>query len=122
MNMDIYLLGFQTLIRRFDKILLYGAGKIGRLVWDDLKQRDMGDKVIGFAVSEMSAGQNEIEGKRIQPIREYMADSRTLVLITARWDYQAAMIKEAKNAGFQQINVIDFRLEQILRRENGEQE
>ncbi len=122
MNADMYLLGFQTLIHSCERILLYGAGKIGRLVWNYLKRQGMSDKVIGFAVSEAAAGQEKIEEKGIRLICEYRADSRTLVLITARWDYQKTMIKKAEEAGFQKIDVIDFRLEQMLRRQQDEWE
>lgn len=118
MNADIYFLGLETMLQRCDRILLYGAGKIGRTVWEYLKRRSMEDKVIGFAVSEITACQKEIEGKRIRQICEYNADDRTLVLVTARWDYQKAMRKAAEEAGFQRIEVIDFRLEQMLRRED----
>ena len=120
MNADMYLLGFQTLLHNCERILLYGAGKIGRLVWEYLKRKDMSDRVIGFAVSEVTSEQEKIEGKGIRPIREYRADDKTLVLITARWDYQETMIKKAEEAGFRRIDVIDFRLEQMLQHQKDE--
>lgn len=117
MDSDIYLVGFQALVQSYRRILLYGAGKIGRLVWDYLKRLDMSDRVTGFAVSDVVDSQEEIEGKRIRQIFRYVADESTLVLITARYDYQPSMIKNAEKVGFQRIKVIDFRLEQMLRRE-----
>lgn len=120
MNSDMYLLGFQTLLHSCERILLYGAGKIGRLVWEYLKRQNMSDRVIGFAVSEVTSKQEKIEGKGVRPIREYRADDNTLVLITARWDYQETMIKKAEEAGFRRIDVIDFRLEQMLQHQKDE--
>ena len=76
----------------------------------------MGGKVIGFATSENNTHPTEIEGVKIKGIREYTSNDAILVLITARWDYQDVMIDNAKKAGFQKIEVIDFRLEQILMR------
>lgn len=114
-NADLYLLGFWTQVQNSERILLYGAGKIGRLVWEYLKRENLSGRVVGFAVSETAVSGEEIDGKKIQSIREYKADSGTLVLITARWDYQAAMIEAAKEAGFQKIELIDFRLEQMIR-------
>lgn len=115
MNASIYELGFETLLRGYDKILLYGAGKIGRIVWNYLKRKGMGDKVIGFAVSEQAANCERIEGVEVKIIYEYMVDDTVLVLITARWDYQDAMVKKAERVGFQNIETVDFRLEQLLK-------
>ena len=116
MSASIYELGFESLVRGNKKIILYGAGKIGRIVWNYLKQKGMGGKVIGFATSENNTHPTEIEGVKIKGIREYTSNDAILVLITARWDYQDVMIDNAKKAGFQKIEVIDFRLEQILMR------
>lgn len=114
-NAVIYELGFQTLVGSCEKVLLYGAGKIGRTVWNYLKKKGMSKKVIGFAVSEKTADCSEIDGIKIKLIYEYKADDRTLVLITARWDYQKTMEINARNAGFQKIEAVDFRLEQSIR-------
>lgn len=114
MNTPLYKLGFQTLIQCYDEILLYGAGKIGRIVWNYLKRNGMEKKVIGFAVSGNPADDEKIENMCVKSIKEYEASNEILVLITARWDYQDAMIRNAKRMGFQKIEVIDFRLEQLL--------
>lgn len=115
MNASIYELGFEALLRNYDKLLLYGAGKIGRIVWNYLKQKGMSEKVIGFAVSDQSVDCERIEGVEVKVIYDYMVDDTVLVLITARWDYQDAMVKKAERAGFQNIETVDFRLEQLLK-------
>lgn len=115
MNASIYEFGFEALLRNYDKLLLYGAGKIGRIVWNYLKQKGMSEKVIGFAVSDQSVDCERIEGVEVKVIYDYMVDDTVLVLITARWDYQDAMVKKAERAGFQNIETVDFRLEQLLK-------
>lgn len=115
MNADIYELGFETLICNYERVILYGAGKIGRIVWNYFKQKNVSKKVLGFAVSEKNTNsEDKIEGIEIRKINEYKADDNTLVLITARWDYQTDMIKCAKEAGFNRIKAVDFRLEQSI--------
>lgn len=116
MNAAIYELGFWTLICRTEKIILYGAGKIGTIVWNYLKLKGMSEKVVGFAVSDKAAdNKNVLDGLRVQQINEYEIDGKILVLITARWDFQTDMIDRAHSAGFGNIEVIDFRLEQCIR-------
>lgn len=115
-NESIYELGFEYLVRNSEKILLYGAGKIGRIVWNYLKQNGMSEKVIGFAISEKNMKTKNIEGVKVKGIREYVGNDMVLVLITARGDYQDAMVANAREAGFGKIETIDFRLEQILMR------
>lgn len=114
MNAGIYELGFQTLIRSYNELIIYGAGKIGRIVWNYLKKKSMHAKVIGFAVSERPSDYEEIDGIRVRRIDEYKATDDILVLISARWDYQDAMVNNAQNAGFRNIEAIDFRLERII--------
>lgn len=111
---NIYLLGFQELLKRHSKIILYGAGKIGRLVYKYIATQKLDSHIFSFAVSQTDSNYL-IEGIPLRNIDDLADEKEALVLITARKDYQMDMIYKAKTLGFDNIEVVDFRLEQILR-------
>lgn len=47
-----------------NKIIIYGAGMVGKLVAKVLNMEGLGDRIIGFAVSDGQISEKEIWGDR----------------------------------------------------------
>ena len=77
---SLELLGFEELVKRYNRIILYGAGVIGNKVLCWLDERGLQDRVIGFAVSHKELVHNE---KKIKFIGDYSVESGLLVVISA---------------------------------------
>ncbi len=111
---NIYLRGFDDMLASFSKIILYGAGKIGRKLHRYVNLKGYGNKVQYFTVSDKGAEEQYIDGTPVKRIDEVEVEDDILVLITARRDYQENMLLNARKCGFKNIEVIDLRLEQII--------
>ena len=74
----------------------------------------MQDKVVCFAVSEKREQGDLLEQTPVRSILEVEPEKDMLLLISARRDFQEAMLVLAKQQGFSNIEMIDFRLEQII--------
>lgn len=110
----MYLAGFETTLCQAEQIVLYGAGKIGRMLLRYLEYKGLLQKVRCLAVTDASGVYTEIEGIPVRCIEEVQCHPGTLLLISARRDYQESMYDKAVQVGFDWIEMIDFRLEQII--------
>lgn len=110
----MYFKGFNAMIYEAESIVLYGAGKIGRMLLAYLKKIGMVHKVKCFAVSEVQKNDEMIEGIPIMGIDTVEKTKDQLVFISARRDYQNTMLEKAKNQKFERIELIDFRLERLI--------
>ncbi len=111
---NIYLRGFNNLLTSFEYVVLYGAGKIGRKIYRYMEKMGLSHKVIFFAVSEKNGDDNFVENIPVKVIEDIKNEEGLLVLISARRDFQENMLSKAKMLGFKNIEVIDFRLEQMV--------
>lgn len=114
---NIYLRGFKDLLASFENIVLYGAGKIGRKIYQYIEKIGYGHKVICFAVSEMKEDNIFIHNIPVIEVAEVKTGESTLVIISARRDYQEDMLSKTRKLGFKNIEVVDFRLEQMITRQ-----
>ena len=85
----------------FSKIIIYGAGVKGKLVFQSLYALNISQKFLGFAVSDKK-DIKDCYTKTIDEYRDYFTDA--LVIIAAKNNYQEEMTKKCEELGF--INVI----------------
>lgn len=111
---NIYLRGFNDLLDSFDNIVLYGAGRMGRKVYQYIKEKGYDSKVLCFAVSKKNIDNEHVGNVLVKEISEVRNEERTLVIVSARRDYQEDMLRKAKNLGFENIEIIDLRMEKII--------
>lgn len=111
----LLLLGFKALIREEKKIVIYGAGKIGKLVYDFLKMNHFHNKVLSFVITA-NGEVEEIDGKPVTCISEYFLSKNVLLLIAANIMFQEDMIQTAYANGFWNIEVINSELECSLKK------
>lgn len=111
---NIYLRGFNDLLTSFESVVLYGAGKIGRKIYRYMANMGIGHKITCFAVTEKNGEDKFIENIPVKLIDDIENEDGMLVLISARRDFQENMLSKAKMLGFKNIEIIDFRLEQMV--------
>lgn len=110
----LYKMGFDQLLEKSINIVIYGAGKIGHKVYRYIGKMGLQDKVQCFAVSKKKDCIEEYDGVLIKEIEEIKEKNNVLVLISARSDYQESMLKNTKQMGFLDVEVIDDKLEKII--------
>lgn len=82
-------------VAKFDRVVIYGAGKIGRKVLDILEKADMQDKVICFAVSDIENAPdkvNDICVKSIDEISQEYEEALFLLAVSDRFLYELEQV------------------------------
>ena len=103
-------LGFWERVKESGAIVIYGAGKIGRMVYHFLKKNGLSGKVSAFAVTG-SAGTGEIEGVPVREIGDSVLPRDALLLVAANAGFQSDMLQAAYRNGFHNLEVINRNLE-----------
>ena len=101
---------FIDAIKPSDRIVIYGAGKIGERLLSDIKDRAV---VEGFGVTKMSDGDCKrtiTADNRSYPVREIGSYERdkTVVIASKIAEYREQMKTTAKMLGFTDIRLIPF--------------
>lgn len=109
-NNELVMQGFDVTIARYNKIILYGAGKIGVKVYSYIKYKKLLEKVIGYGVS-LYEPERFINDIPVRCIKEYCPSEDTLVIISVMENYHNDMYNNAVDVGFTNIIVIDFAIE-----------
>ncbi len=93
----------------YSSIILYGAGKVGQDIKNDLMEAGCDKSKISFAVSDMGTNPVSIEGIRVQPLEEYrLLKDDAVVIITVKEASQYELLQNLKNMGFKNvISLID---------------
>lgn len=103
-------------MKEYKEIIVYGAGKVGKSVYDVIEQR-CPEKFIGFAVSD-SAPKGTARGKEIYCIDKFLDKKKcALIVIAGLSNISGQMEKKAKELGFSNRLIIE---EEILDVENFE--
>lgn len=123
MNIDLYIEGWKTKITSADKIVLYGAGDIGELVYKYLKKYNQEDKVVAFAVSNKVHNEDVKVGKPIWSLEElrekYYKDS-LLVIISVDSRLNNVLYENCINNNINNVIKLDNRIIHYLRRDTKE--
>lgn len=109
---QVYIRGFEEIIKNNKSVFIYGAGKVGKSVYEYFRKMGIQEKVKGFIVSEKKfvSDSNDI---KIITIAE-LKDKNAVILLCARKDYQEEMYLEAKKNGFYNIVPINYQLENYI--------
>ena len=62
-NFLIYMRGFKNVLQESSGIIIYGAGKMGKLVRRYMEKEGLGKLLLGFAVSEVAEGCIDSSGR-----------------------------------------------------------
>lgn len=98
-------------IRKYDKIIIYGAGMVGQLVWRWLKNNKVDNKVYSFAVTYMGDNFSEFEGvpvKEISELEQFKANS--LVIVATLENAHEDIAKTLETLGFEHIFLVERKL------------
>ena len=111
---EMYLNGFTNMVRDAEEVILYGAGKIGRAVFQYLEQVGLKEKVFCFAVTHIEK-EDKVCDIPIYAIEELQDKKDELVIITASAANQKEMFVKIVNMGYKNIKKIDYVLEEAIK-------
>lgn len=98
-------------LNKYDKLVIYGAGNIGRLTLERLLTKYK-IKVIGFAVTSIEGNDSFIEGIEVREIKYYLdKKDEILVIVSVAEKYQAQIINLLKNLGYKNFIISPIALE-----------
>lgn len=106
----IPLLGLRERVREAEAVVIYGAGKVGTLVYRFLKRNSLSKKVRVFAVTD-GADNRKIDGIPVVNLADKCLPSEALLLIAAGLRFQWDMLQAAQENGFYDMEVISRELE-----------
>lgn len=110
------LLGLRERVREAENVVIYGAGKVGALVYRFLKRNRLSDRVKAFAVTDGADGR-KIDGIPVVNLDDSRFSGEELLLISAGLRFQWDMLQVANRNGFHDIEVINLELELQLEAE-----
>lgn len=111
---NLYLNGFYNVIKSSNGVILYGAGKVGKKVYQYLSKVGLGNKIKFFSVSEEIKVPNNVFNIPVWSIYNLLEYKHYLILITARKNYQNQMELLLKNLGFVNYELVDYQLERMI--------
>lgn len=112
-NDRILLAGLEKVVQESNGVVLYGAGKVGKLVQRYLYEKQLGNKIICFAVSSVSNKEKEINGILVKSVMEAVICGR-LILLTAGGAAQKEMEGVLLKLQISHYEKIDRYMEQAL--------
>ncbi len=114
-NFLIYMRGFKNVLQESSGIIIYGAGKMGKLVRRYMEKEGLGKLLLGFAVSEVSLGKECAGEGIVRGIYDeaWPRDALTVVAVFSE-SSREEMAVMAKAAGFNDILLMDTYLLRIL--------
>lgn len=91
-------------LKQYNRIIIYGAGSVGRKMLCALEESNLADSVICFAVTDMENNLGEYNGvkvERINELLEYRENATVLVAVTEQ--YRGEIEDNLKRLGFRHI-------------------
>lgn len=113
LNADLKLEGLLRLIEKSNRILLYGAGKVGTKMYHFLKIMGMEKKIAGYAVSDAVEPYILVDGLYVRNIADYESSAVDLLILSAT-AYHPQMAKTARELGYKNIRAINYQMEQMI--------
>lgn len=91
------------LLMPYEKVLIYGAGVIGKRIFDELDALNQ-QKVIGFAVTDTKENDSSYKGMPVRCIEEFVEEKDTLAVVIAVTEkYREEIREKLVNLGFARI-------------------
>lgn len=103
-------------ILKYKKIIIYGAGRVGHIVYEYLKTvNDI--EIINFAVSDMVKKEELVDNVVIKSIYDlFMYSEEALIILAACSNFHAEMLKILNELNFKNIYIIDFKIFSCFKR------
>lgn len=106
LNLQIYIKGFFDLIDEYDKIIIFGAGIIGKKVAQELTINNK--EIYCFAVSSIINNPKTLFGVDVQCIDDLIKHrNNSIVLVAVREQYQHDVINKLKELNFENVILVD---------------
>lgn len=97
--------GIERTLTESDNVIIYGAGKYGHAVYENIKGVA---NVLCFAVSEVNSARNMVEGLEVHCIDELLEYKDTSVVVVAvRKELQEQIVKRLYTLGFGKVLIVD---------------
>lgn len=107
-NNQLAKIGFFAAVQKENPALIYGAGKVGRLVAEKLVSAGIEKKELVFAVTDAKSCDREVDGISVWQIDEAVKDRKDrLVLVAVKGEKQIAMLNHLKYLGCKNIIIMD---------------
>ena len=111
-------LGFDQLLKQYDYVYIYGAGKVAAKVYRYMDMIGEAPRIKAFLVTDQDTNR-EYMNKKVVSIQdnsvvEDIVDNNTLVIVAVQRKYHEEMVRELKQRGIKEYQLIDGRLEQMM--------
>lgn len=113
LNADLNLEGLMRLIEKSNRILLYGAGKVGTKIYELLKINGLDNRIVGFAVSDTIIHYKMFDNIYVRNIADYSPHTIDLLILSAAGCH-SEMLKTAQEIGYKNIRAINYQMEQMI--------
>lgn len=119
-NHLIYMRGFKSILQEAPGIIIYGAGRMGKLIYHYMQKEGIEGSFLGFAVSKITSEEmcKEYGGLHTIYDRRWSKDSLVVVAVFSE-ACRKEMTAEARAAGFASILPADTYLLRILEEHYG---
>lgn len=103
-NLAIYKKALIEKAKSYSNIIIYGAGKVGKDIKNDLIASGCDKSRLSFAVSDMDDNSILIDGIKVQPIENYLSlKEDAVVFISVKEASQIEILEKLKNMNFKNI-------------------
>ncbi len=116
-NERIILNGLEKTVADSEGVILYGAGKVGKLFYRFLKARDLSRKVVCYAVSHKPVELAGFDGIRVLPIEKAVKKPGLIFLSVVGYDAQKEMGRTLRMLGVDRFEIFDPYIYRALRHE-----
>lgn len=89
-----------------NEFVIYGAGMFGRKIYQIMENSDR-NKLLGFAVSDVSSNLREYEGKPVKDIKDYDQSLPVIVGVTEKFEQEVVSL--LRNKGIENIVCMESR-------------
>jgi prephenate dehydrogenase len=107
-------------VTEFQEIYIYGAGLIGKKLWNYLKKINAGHKVQGFVVSERKDNPGKIEDKVVFVLSELQVQDtkHALMIVAAHNRYQYEIALKLQAGRYRNILLVDAKMKSWIYHNN----
>lgn len=112
-------LGLKKCIKIYDEIYIYGAGKIGKEVYEYFKKIDKKEKIKGFIVSSLTENVRQIESKKVYEISEIInLKYNGLLIIAIEQKKQYEIVKKLYDLNLKNVLLVTYEMRKFIREES----
>lgn len=117
-DFENYKKGFEALLQGAKHIVIYGAGKRGRFLWDYMKKIGVADKMRCFVVSNQEGNPTEIDGVEVKTLESmHNLEKECRIVISIRGNVQKDIKDNLQQYGYRDIILLDDMISFLIRQE-----